>query len=180
MAERLEGKMVRRSATILAMIAMGCGAPAAARKGPSAEDQLRQILRCNGIADQQARVTCYDGAAKQAMDSGAAPATSAAVAAPTLAPEQAFGLENVDVARRPQRMRPETLEQVSQPLIARLDDGRGYWLFRLANGSTWQMAEHSEFEPPRAGDTVTIRRGLLGSYRMDFGKSIAVRVLRLQ
>jgi hypothetical protein len=173
--------MVRKPGiAIAAMIALACTAPAAARKGPSAEDQLRQILRCNGIADQQARVTCYDDAARQAMNEGAAPATSAAAPTPRLKPEDAFGLENVEVARRPQRARPEELQEVSQPLVARLDDGRGYWLFRLANGSTWQMVERSVFEPPRAGQTVTIRRGLLGSYMMDFGKTVTVRVSRLQ
>lgn len=173
--------MVRKTAMVaVTMIALACAAPAAARKGPSAEDQLRQILRCNAIVDQQARVTCYDDAARQAMDAGAAPAASGAVASPKPAPEQAFGLETVEVARRPERVRPEVLNQLSQTLVARLDDGRGYWLFRLGNGSTWQMAERSEFEPPRVGETVTIRRGLLGSYMMDFGKSIAVRVSRLQ
>ena len=166
-------------AALLAIVVVSSAAPA--RKTSSADAQLQNMLRCNAITDQTARVVCYDDAARQAL----APARSAKAAAPAAAPakvaEQAFGLESVPEARRREVSEaPAVVRLISAQVVARDDDGLGYYKFTLDNGMRWQMTECSPLELPAAGDTATIRRGMIGGYMLDVGRHAAVRVTRLQ
>ena len=168
-------------AALLAIVVVSSAAPA--RKTSSADAQLQNMLRCNAITDQTARVVCYDDAARQAL--APVPARSAKSAAPAAAPakvaEQAFGLESVPEARRREVSEaPAVVRLISAQVVARDDDGLGYYKFTLDNGMRWQMTERSPLELPAAGDTATIRRGMIGGYMLDVGRHAAVRVTRLQ
>jgi hypothetical protein len=77
----------------------------------------------------------------------------------------------------PQEARPAPeLDQISAKITSLRADALGRLSFVLDNGQVWRMTE-SEGRvrlPPTAGDTVTIRRGEIGGYRLDWGTKIGV------
>ena len=61
------------------------------------------------------------------------------------------------------------------------DNGIGMWRFAFVDGSQWASTESvAQFDPPRAGQEVRIRKGVMGSYLMYVGKQPSFRVERLR
>jgi hypothetical protein len=150
----------------------------------SADARLRLMLRCNAITDQAARALCYDDAARQAL--AVEPAGEPAKTSPTpthaaakVAVDRSFGADTIRASQRPREEAPAS-RRIEARLVSHSDDGTGYLVFNLADGMRWQMTEKSEFDLPRDGDTITIRRTMLGGYLMDVGTRSAVRVVRLR
>lgn len=167
-------------------IAATVATPAFAQ-APSAEQQLDSVQACRAIVDVAQRVACYD----RASAPGAAPAQAVTPPAPPPppppTPEQQFG-------RSPERARPappppppaqqaraaepRQLDQISAKIVSLRSDALGRLSFVLDNGQVWRMTEsEGTFDFPGRGDTVTIRRGAIGGYRLDWG-SVGVRVAR--
>ncbi len=160
--------------------ALATAATPAFAQAPSADRQLGDVQACRAIADVAERVACYDRASAPAAVSEQA----ARPPAPPPTPEEQFG-------RSPERARPappppqqarapeaQQLEQISARIVSLRSDALGRLSFVLDNGQVWRMTEsEGTFDFPGRGDTVTIRRGALGGYRLDWG-SVGVRVAR--
>lgn len=72
-------------------------------------------------------------------------------------------------------------DSINAQVASSTDNGLGMWRIKLADGAIWQMTERvSMFRPPAPNETVTIRKGALGSFLMDVGKQASVRVRRVQ
>ena len=163
----------------LAVAAAVAPAPGLAQ---SAEEQLGSIQACRAIANLEQRVACYD----RASAPGAAPAQAARPPAPPAppppTPEEQFG-RSPERARPapppPQQARaPEQVEQISAKIVSLRSDALGRLSFVLDNGQVWRMTESAGvFDFPSRGDTVTVRRGAVGGYRLDWG-AVGVRVAR--
>jgi hypothetical protein len=184
------------------VIATGSTAlPAKSRGDSFAEDRLRAMLKCNGIADQVQRVHCYDDAARQALAANAeakpaktpkqaradkpAPALPRAVQPATTvsaaaADKNTFGQDSLEASHRAKEDRPAVRDVMTAHLVSRSDRGAGLWRFMFDTGTSWEMTETTPFDLPRAGDAITIRRGKLGGYLMDIGSRSAVRVVRVR
>lgn len=176
-----------RKACLAALFATTIAGPAFAQE-PSAEQQLGSVQACRAIADVAQRVACYD----RASAPGAAPPQAAVLPAPPPppppTPEEQFG-------RSPERARPappppppptqqaratepQQLDQISAKIVSLRSDALGRLSFVLDNGQVWRMTEsEGTFDFPSRGDTVTIRRGAIGGYRLDWG-NVGVRVAR--
>ncbi|HEY6817019.1 MAG TPA: hypothetical protein VI168_15895 [Croceibacterium sp.] len=173
-----------RIARLAALLAAASAAvPALGQAGASAEDQLGAVQRCRAIADLEDRVACYDRASAPGAQAEAVPPPP-----PPPTPEERFG-------RTPERARaapppPPPPEAQAQP-VQQLDrieakiaslrtDALGRVSFVLDNGQTWRMTEaEAALDLPGRGDPVTIRRGAVGGYRLDWG-NIGVRVARVE
>jgi hypothetical protein len=177
-----------------AMAAITTTASARSYGGMSADERLKLMLRCNAITEQLARAACYDDAATQALavEPGAKGASGRQTAAPiarpnsptaaapaALAAETSFGADTMRPTDRAKEEAPAS-RKINGRLVSRDDNGTGYLVFNLDSGASWQMTEKSEFDLPATGDTITIRRTLLGGYLMDVGARSAVRVVRLR
>jgi hypothetical protein len=56
---------------------------------------------------------------------------------------------------------------------------RGDYRVTFDDGQVWEETQHTGGPPPEAGETVTIRRGALGSYFLTRSKGgLALRVKR--
>jgi hypothetical protein len=177
--------MMRKAALAPLAVAATIAAPVLGQ-APSAEQQLGSVQACRTIADVAQRVACYD----RASAPGTAPTQAAPVPPPPPppTPEQQFG-------RSPERARPapppppppmqqaraaqpQQLEQISAKIVSLRSDALGRLSFVLDNGQVWRMTEsEGTFDFPSRGDTVTIRRGAVGGYRLDWG-NVGVRVAR--
>jgi hypothetical protein len=57
---------------------------------------------------------------------------------------------------------------------------RGEYRITLEGGQVWEETQHSSsIYPPEVGETVTIKRGLLGSYFLSYSAGLALRVKRI-
>lgn len=93
-----------------------------------------------------------------------------------------FGL-NVDAIRRRQAAaNPDTPKEPDQ-IVARVkavaSKPRGEYRITLEDGQVWEETQHSSNNlAPNVGETVTIKRGMLGSYFLSHSAGLALRVKR--
>jgi hypothetical protein len=149
------------------------------------------LQNCRAISDWFKRLACYDAlpvtgspapaqpgvagkAPAAAAGSTAAPAATAAAAAPA-SPQQQFGLEE----------RPKPAAEVVQTIVSTIPGHFEGWkprtLIELANGQIWRITDDSTRYMDLDNPRVTIRRGMLGSFFMDFdGDNRSPRVQRVK
>jgi hypothetical protein len=143
---------------------------------------------CASIADDAARLACYDRAfgrpaGKSPQTEGtAAPALATAAAAPS--PEKdrrEFGLSKADThtleAKAAAAREPESIAATVASVRRR---GTGEQVFVLDDGQVWMEVEAYATTRVRAGDAVTIRKAALGSYMLVTPKKVATHVRRLK
>ncbi len=152
------------------------------------------LQRCRALSDSTARLACYDPLADAAR-AGAAPVTpvtpvtpaapaataarppvaadSAAAAAPARTAEAAFGL--------PESRRPDAVDAVHSTVGPRFSGWGPNSRIRLANGQVWQVTDGTSVELPEGPRKVSVKRGALGSYYLDFeGLNTSPRVRRVE
>ena len=149
---------------------------------------------CPSVVDDMARLKCYDEQAAR-QKKKAAPAPAAAAATPTPArptppvrPEPAmsspgdFGLEPEAIRKKQAAANPEAPkapEQVVARVKAVVTKAGGSYRVTLEDGQVWEETQRSGGLPPEVGETVTIKRGLLGSYFLARAFGLALRVKRI-
>ncbi|MFT7776353.1 hypothetical protein [Roseateles sp.] len=152
-----------------------------------AQDSLQ---RCRAMTDGAARLACYDALADAARvpvppARAATPAATAApirsatavVAAPVAAParsgEAAFGL--------PEARRPDAVESVESSVGPSFGGWGPNSRIRLANGQVWQVIDGTSIALPEGSRKVSVKRGALSSYYLDFeGLKSSPRVRRVE
>lgn len=116
----------------------------------------QQTARCAGMADDGARLACYDALFRSTPQSA----------------EAGFGLERRELRAA------ETLETVASPIasLERLRDGSV--LVTLENGQVWRQTDGPRQTLWRPGDRLLIERAALGSFLAAVegsGRSVRVR-----
>lgn len=173
-----------RLPTVLAVLVMST-AVSAATAGPA---------RCVAIADRAERLACYDQAhGRDAAEAAVpAPAAEAPDAAPAAEPPEPPAAAEPAPAADPSGLGGEQLPESRQPaadsqdeLIATVaslgEQATGRHWFRLDNGQLWIQVSPAR-SAVRAGDSVRISRGILGTYtlRRADGGSRSTSVRRLE
>jgi hypothetical protein len=178
--------------------------------GPAwaATPAITDFQSCAKVADDKARLACFDRIAAQAQQadtrsgagigsagtastgapgvaSGAAAAASggsiAAVGA-KLTPEQKIGLPRgtVDKLEAAPGSAPEPQLQDFEARIRSVSVGAGgREVFALENDQVWRQSETKPDFSVRPGDTVRISRGALGSFWLSANVHSATRVSRI-
>lgn len=146
-------------------------------------ERIVTIMRaCAQIDDVMARVSCYDNNIGAQSPASAQPSASSEAAPVQNAPAapQGFGAEMVPAQR--QQVREKQTDEVE----ARVSNSRmiepGIYLITLEDGAQWQFSDSaaSTYYAPRAGDTVRLERGALGSVFLHFDNQEGLRVRRLR
>ena len=125
------------------------------------------------IADPLQRRACYDQAyplAPGVLDEARRQA------------QAAFGLERGrDVPRNPGQSQAEADPDRVQGKVARVTHGNaGQRVITLDGGQTWMTTESVSGAQMRPGDTVTLRKGLMGNYILTTQGGGVVRVKRVR
>jgi len=150
---------VELCACVAAAIGVAFACLAAAADNPSAAgavNDYRAFQVCATEADDRRRLACYD---KVMQRPGSTPPT----------PEQRFGLTPGQQLEQ-QHVTAPPKEMTSQ-VVAVGRAGNGLLRLTLANGQVWTA--QSPDEPDLSidvGDSVTVRRGLLGSFLLTASK----------
>jgi hypothetical protein len=180
--------------TCVIVSALLAAAPTAIQAGPR-EDALHALDQCTAIADEHARVACFDQITPQLKAALGAPASPHA---PTQAEQkswfgfdlgnifgtspaqqttpQQFGSENVPPPPPPANEPPPPgpIESITAKVTNYAMDPFGKFVIFLDNDQVWQQlqgdAEHASFSRG-GGDSVTISRGFIGSYNLQINDS---------
>lgn len=140
---------------------------------------LDALKACTQISNESARLNCYDSAIasidaglaaeitarKQEMLARQADEKRIADAKTAQNKIDSFGASNLPLERQ-----PETRVEIPDILDAKIDvvsyDPYDKVVALLDNGQTWVQTESQTLPRIRPGDSVQIKRGALGSYRM--------------
>lgn len=182
---------MRTVSFVAAASALLFASPAAAQTPPSPPTAgvVDQVLNCASVTADAERLACYDAAvgrmrtAQQSGDLAVIDRAGAAVvqresfgfSLPNLARILPFGRGDGDrPSAEPERIAEQTfvLARISQ----RTSTQR---VFFTENGQTWVQIDQENTRLIRQGDTVTIRRGAVGSYLLIGARGgPAIRVRR--
>jgi len=161
----------------------------------SAESLAQATVDCSTVAEDMARLKCYDeqAARKKAPAPAPARATPTPTPTPTPAPAAAarpsspsseFGLSAEAIRKKQAAANPDAAkapEQLVSRVKAVTTKALGAYQITLEDGQVWEETQHSSGSiPPKVGETVTIRQGMLGSYFLTSSAALALRVKRIQ
>lgn len=128
---------------------------------------------CARIADPAQRLACYDQAY---------PLSPAVLEEARRQAQAAFGLDRgKDAPRNPGQSRDEAEPDRVQGVVAKVTHGNaGQRVITLDGGQTWMTTEAIAGAQMRPGDTVTLRKGLMGNYILTTQGGGVVRVKRVR
>ena len=167
--------------------------------------QANTLQQCRSVTDPAQRLACYDAlpvaasAPTPSVSAASATATTSATnaggavkstagatsttvtetapsplaAAPKPAPVGQFGLED--------RIAKATESSISSEIMGKFEGWEPNSRIKLANGQVWQVSDDSSRSVYLKSQKITIRRGALGSFYLEFdGSNYSPRVKRIQ
>ena len=167
---------------ISGLAALAAASTLSAQATPPQErpETLARLMACRGIAENNARLACFDtaaGALDTAERQGDLVVIDRAGVAETR--RQLFGFEMPSL---PRLFGPEgavELESIDSTLASASSVGEGRWVFRLADGSEWRQIDSERVRFRNSpGQPVRVRKGALNSFLLTIDGSRAVRVRR--
>lgn len=162
------------------------------------DDVLEALGKCAAVEDDKARLACYDGLAphvKSALNtppdslpSGRAPTKEeqeswfgfdlgnlfgASPSQQTTAEQ--FGADQLPSTHQKEEVAAQEVDRITAAVTDYAYTPFGKFIVFLANGQVWRQAEgdadHAMFRKNPRDNTVTISRGLLGSYNLSINDS---------
>jgi hypothetical protein len=199
-------ELVKPLLTALALAALAGSSPALA--APATQDLLEAMGHCAGIADDHARLACYDALAPHVKEALATPPAALPGNRPPTADEQrswfGFDLGNLFGAAPAQQTTPAqfgsdrlpappaaegsteaALDSISAGVTDIAYTPFGKFIVFLDNGEVWRQidgdSDHAVFRKPAKDNKVTISRGFIGSYNLSINDSARIyKVTRLK
>lgn len=166
---------VALSTLIVGLVASTCSD--AADKSPGSHAPRIEALRiCRAVMDAAARVTCYDRATDELL--AAAESRQIVVLDQSEIRTARRGLFGFALPHIPfldnsgSKKEAEEAKHLVTKVASVASAGYGKVRFRLEDGALWETTESSaEVSDLRAGDTITLDRGMLGAYFLDLRNS---------
>lgn len=129
---------------------------------------------CTAQTEPDQRLACYDQVAQELLKPAAEPA------APKALPGEEFGMNRAVAQRSGTATKKAVPEAISAVVNEVKKRSNGTLVLVLANGQTWYQRTRDRGLRVKPGDTVTIKRGALGGYRLTARGNKAFKVTRLK
>ncbi|HEX8469244.1 MAG TPA: hypothetical protein VF620_15725 [Allosphingosinicella sp.] len=180
-----EGGFMKLGGRIVAIIALGATLPAPAPAKPRVQDArsntlLQALSACRGVADEKARLACYDQAGArlaEAVDKKELVVLDQQEIRETRRSLFGFSVPNIPLFRGEGGGDDGKLETTIAG-ASRLEGGK--WQIRLEDGAIWQTNEtRLNLSDPRPGQKISIQRGTLGNYFLRIDGQRGVRGRRV-
>ncbi len=164
-------------------LAQGRPQPTLPSEGP---DILNGVYACRDIAEDAARLACFDGAVgrlREAQTQGNFAAVDRGQVQEVQ--REGFGFNIGGLTRLLPRLgggdaQSDDLESVEVVVERVVERANGYHAFVMTNGAVWVQVVAERARNVRPGQTVRIRRAAVGSYMLSPGAGSAHRVRREQ
>jgi len=132
------------------------------------------LARCRAIADNAARLACYDALPLPGPETRATPYGGSGPLAPIVIPADQFGFEERIVAEK-------GIPEIQSRVQGKFDGWAPNVRIRLVNGQVWQVTDVDSRFYDLESPEVTIVRGMLGAFYLNVkGENRTVRVKRVQ
>lgn len=156
-------------------------APVLAWAAEPAEPAVIGALKaCRAITTDAERLACYDKAAQsvaKAQESGEVIIIDKQAA--RAARRQAFGLELPTLSILEKGVDKAETEKLQSVVKSARLDAEQRLVVTLEDGAVWHQIDDTMLgKPPKAGDTIEIKKAAMGSYMMKIGSQPAIRVRR--
>lgn len=152
---------------------------AVAQQAPSTpqSDILGGVVRCRDMADDGARLACFDAAASALAAAGEVTLVSRTEVEQTQ--RQLFGFNASLLNPFSGRSDADELASITSTMASARQIGPDGWLVTLEDGSVWRQIDTTRAVfSTRQPHVVTVRRAAMGSYMMKVGNTPAFRVKR--
>lgn len=150
--------------------------------GPVVADSDLQaaMLRCAAIEGSAQRLSCFDAQVAALAQPTQTTAASQATAAQRQSEDDAFGMNATVAAGKPQVEKAPTPAALTLSVTRLQQRSSGAFVVTLENGQIWEQPRAERGLRVKVGDTVTIKRGALGSFRMIARGNKAYKVQRVR
>jgi hypothetical protein len=141
---------------------------------------LERLVACRAETADAARLACFD-AAVAALDAAERSGDVTVVDRDQVraARRSLFGIEGGDLNIFRGRGGDEAEDATLETRLVSAGQGRDGWRFTLEDGAVWRQIDSEPLRvTPRPGQTVTIRRGAIGSYLLSVDGARSLRVRR--
>lgn len=176
-----------RSTMLFAAVSAGLmwTSPAFAQRGRQAPStgiptSVQQLLGCRGVTDAAQRLACYDRQAN--VLSGAIASRDVVVidkVRATAAKRSLFGFSVPNFGGL-FGSGSDDIKQIESTVSGISNNADGGWVVKLADGSVWSQVDDAPLGlPPRRGDKVVVKRGLMGSFYLELGKQPGFKAKRI-
>jgi hypothetical protein len=159
----------------------------AAQTTDTAPAALQNVLQCRAIADEKARLACYDSSVGQletARTSGAVVVVDREEVRKARRGLFGFHLPSLGLFGHGDKADGgddvDEIKEINGVVRSAVKNADGGWIITLEDGARWEQTAAMTFgRRPRAGSKVTIKRGVLGSFKMSIDDSPAVKARRI-
>ena len=179
----MSGGRIRKASWVGAVALIALLGATVIAKEPAAQGLapvIQAVLRCRGIADDKARLACFDAAVdslRQAESSGDLVAVDREQRRAVR--RQTFGLTLPALAIFDRGEPASESSRIEVKIASARREGSGRWIVTLEDGAVWRQVDDVEIDPPPApGSTAIISRGALSSYFLKIVGSGAMRATR--
>jgi len=156
-------------------------APAFAAE-PAEPAVIAALKACRAITTDAERLACYDEAAQsvtKAQETGEVIIIDKQTA--RAARRQAFGLELPTLSILDKGADKAETEKLQSMVKSARVDAEQRLVVTLEDGAVWRQIDDTMLgKPPKAGDTIEVRKAAMGSYMMKIGSQPAIRVRRME
>jgi len=156
-------------------------APAFAAE-PAEPAVIAALKACRAITTDAERLACYDKAAQsvtKAQETGEVIIIDKQTA--RAARRQAFGLELPTLSILDKGADKAETEKLQSVVKSARVDAEQRLVVTLEDGAVWRQIDDTMLgKPPKAGDTIEVRKAAMGSYMMKIGSQPAIRVRRME
>ncbi len=176
----------KKAALALTAVALALTAPALAQSGrrdPLAGERaavLKQLSACRSIADETARLACYDEAAA-AVDAAEAAGELVVMDRGQVreAKRSLFGFDTSALSIFDRGDKPEQIDNVTLTVERAFRGEGGKWVIVMNDGQVWRQIDREQmYKDPKKGMKAEVRRASMGSYFMNIDGQRAIRARR--
>ncbi len=160
-------------------------ANAAAAQPRSTKEQkpeaISAMLACRQIADQTARLACFDNTSAKVEVSLQEGRTVVVDRAQIVEDQkERFGQLRRDPDEQAPAIGDEGLAEITGSVSSAVRDQDGRWIIQLADGARWRQIDSTLLgQQPKAGSSVKIRRAALGSFKISLESGPAFKAKRI-
>lgn len=147
---------------------------------------FQDVIDCKKMTEPTARLTCYDE--KVATLAAAQESRQVVIADREQINEARRGLFGFSLPKirlfsggSDDKDKEERIEKLETTIKSARQFGYGKWILTLEEGGQWQQTDSIRLNAePRAGDTILIKTGAIGSYLANINGQRAIRVKRIE
>ncbi|QWC56240.1 hypothetical protein F7D01_03280 [Erythrobacter sp. 3-20A1M] len=162
------------------VVALALGYPSLCLAEDDPQSIIGDVILCQEITDSSQRLECFDGNVRELQRVRDAKEIIV-VSRENLAKSRRnlFGFPSSDApfVNGGSEAEEEKIEELTTT-IKSVGGGEGHYVLTLENGAVWEQSESGYMTEPKSGESIVIKRAILGNYMARISGRPAFRIKR--